>query len=98
LTAGEGVQANHRFHDGQQETNPMQGKQNLTLKDLFDLMVDAAVGDAMADRGFEPRPAGVRDRADRGRSSPAPRPPEAGQRAGFRKWLFGDKKPSSPTS
>lgn len=76
----------------------MQGKHTLTLKELFDLLVDAAVGDATADTGSEPRRAGVRDRADRGRSSPALRPPEAGQRAGFRKWLFGDKKPNSPTS
>ena len=75
----------------------MRGKHTLTLKELFDLMVDAAVGDATADRGFESRPASVRDRVDRGRSSSAAHPPESGLRAGFRKWLFGDKKPNSRT-
>ena len=70
----------------------MRRKPRFALKELFGLLVDAAVGDAMADRGFESRPVSIRGRSDYGRSSSSAYPSEVVRRPGFRKWLFDDRK------
>ncbi len=73
----------------------MRRKLTISLKELFDLLVDAAVGDAMADRGLEHQPAVVRDRSDHDRPSSSAHQSNVGPRAGFRKWLFSGKIPIS---